>query len=248
MAMKVPYSLGSLLVLPLILGLPSQSVGLESAPPEITESEQVIRIMPLGDSITQADSNHSSYRRPLWKLLHQAGYEVDFVGSKQDHFGGPAPYTDFDPDHEGHWGWRTDQVLVHINDWVRTMQPDIVLIHLGTNDLRAGQSLESTMDELWDLIQALRQENPSIKVLLAQLIPIAGNEAQVEQLNQLIARVAEYMSIETSPVLLVDQFSGFNAAVGQETYDGLHPNELGEQKLAERWFSALRQILVPLQN
>lgn len=242
--MKLPYSFGSLLLLTLILGLPSKSVGCESVTSAITESEQVIRIMPLGDSITQADSNHSSYRRPLWILLHQAGYEVEFVGSRQAHFGGPAPYTDFDPDHEGYWGWRTDQILVHINDWVRTTQPDIVLIHLGTNDLRAGQSLESTMDELWDLIQALRQENPSIKVLLAQLIPIAGSEAEVEQLNQLIALVAEYMSIETSPVILVDQFSGFNAAMDQDTYDGVHPNQLGEQKLAERWFSALQQVLV----
>ena len=204
--------------------------------------------MPLGDSITQADSHHSSYRRPLWNLLNQAGYRVEFVGSMQTHFGGPAPYADFDLDHEGHWGWRTDQVLVHINDWVRIAQPDIVLIHLGTNDLRAGQSLESTMDELWDLIQALRQENPSIKVLLAQLIPIAGYEAEVEQLNQRIALVAEYMNIERSPVLLVDQFSGFKADADHDTYDGLHPNEVGEQKLAERWFRALQQVLVLPQN
>ena len=204
--------------------------------------------MPLGDSITQADSHHSSYRRPLWTLLRQAGYEIEFVGSSQTHFGGPPPHADFDLDHEGHWGWRTDQILVHISDWVRAAQPDIVLIHLGTNDLRAAQSLDSTMDELWDLIQALREENPSIKVLLAQLIPIAGHEAEVEQLNQRIALIAEYMDIERSPVLLVDQFSGFNPAVDQDTYDGVHPNEVGEQKLAEKWFSALQQVLVLPQD
>ena len=232
----------------LILSFPAKSMGSESLSPEFAESESVIRIMPLGDSITQADSEHSSYRRPLWNLLRQAGYDVEFVGSRQAHFGGPPPYSDFDSDHEGHWGWRTDQVLGHVNTWVGSAQPNIVLIHLGTNDLRAGQSLESTMDELWELIQSLRQNNPSVKVLLAQLIPIAENESQVAQLNQLIALIAEYMSMETSPVLLVDQFSGFNAAVGQDTYDGIHPNQLGEQKLAEQWFNALQQILAPLQD
>ncbi len=38
------------------------------------------KILPLGDSITQADFNYNSYRRPLWHLLNEAGYSVDFVG------------------------------------------------------------------------------------------------------------------------------------------------------------------------
>ncbi|MDJ0702507.1 MAG: SGNH/GDSL hydrolase family protein [Leptolyngbyaceae cyanobacterium MO_188.B28] len=232
----------------LIAAFPSKSLGSEGIFPDLSESEPIVRIMPLGDSITQADGEHGSYRRPLWNLLRQAGYEVEFVGSTQNHFGGPPPFTDFDPDHEGHWGWRTDEILVHINNWVSSARPNIVLIHLGTNDVRAGQSLESTMDELWELIQALRLNNPFVKVLLAQVIPTVENEAQVAQLNQRIALIAEYMSMETSPVLLVDQFSGFNPAVGQDTYDGVHPNELGERKLAEQWFNALQQILAPPQE
>ena len=48
----------------------------------------VIRIMPLGDSITRdplqeyRSALQVSYRKALWDLLVAAGYDVDFVGSQ----------------------------------------------------------------------------------------------------------------------------------------------------------------------
>ena len=67
----------------------------------------VLRIMPLGDSITEGAGATSTagYRGPLWTLLANAGYNVDYVGSNttnQDKTNG------MDPDHEGHGGWRLD--------------------------------------------------------------------------------------------------------------------------------------------
>lgn len=197
--------------------------------------------MPLGDSITQADRNHNSYRRPLWLKLQSAGYEVNFVGSTRSNYLGNAPKSDFDQDHEGHWGWRTDEVLTQIDRWSQDAKPDIVLIHLGTNDVLGGRSFASTIAQLQKIIEVLRQRNPKIKILLAQLIPSAGGEALTQQFNQQIATVARSINSQTSPVLLVDQFSGFN--VQQDTYDGLHPNESGEQKMAVRWFQSLEKIL-----
>ncbi len=200
--------------------------------------------MPIGDSITQADSNHNSYRRLLWIQLRKAGYNVEFVGSSREHFQGSSPLSDFDQDHEGHWGWRVDQILEQIDGWVRTSQPDIVLIHLGSNDINQGQSLESTIEELRKLIQTLRTINPRLKILIAQLIP-CGEEAQVRQFNRLIMNLARDSNTQESPVITVDQFSGFNAAADKDTYDGCHPNESGEKKMADRWFAALKKLLSP---
>ncbi len=207
-------------------------------------SQNPTRIMPIGDSITQADSNHNSYRRLLWIQLRKAGYNVEFVGSSREHFQGSSPLSDFDQDHEGHWGWRVDQILEQIDGWARTSQPDIVLIHLGSNDINQGQSLESTIEELRKLIQTLRTINPRLKILIAQLIP-CGEEAQVRQFNRLIMNFARDSNTQESPVITVDQFSGFNAAAGKDTYDGCHPNESGEKKMADRWFAALKKLLSP---
>ncbi len=76
-----------------------------------------IKIMPLGDSITQgiasgvADEEFQvSFRKALYDKLKAAGYVVDdeiFVGTL---FSGES-VPDFDPDHEGHPGWRADEIV-----------------------------------------------------------------------------------------------------------------------------------------
>lgn len=207
------------------------------------QSIQAIRIMPLGDSITQGNTQHNSYRRTLWLQLQKAGYNVDFVGSQQSNFEGPAPLRDFDLDHEGHWGWRMDEILQRLPGWVTAAQPDIVLIHLGTNDIAQKQSIASTTTELRSLIQTLRTANPHVKILVAQIIPLWGSEAQMQKFNTSIARLATELNTAASPILVVDQFTGFNPLPNHHTYDGCHPNPIGETLLADRWFRALKAVL-----
>ncbi|HEY9906423.1 MAG TPA: SGNH/GDSL hydrolase family protein [Thermosynechococcaceae cyanobacterium] len=202
-----------------------------------------VRIMPLGDSITQGDMIHGSYRRSLWRRLREDGYLVDFVGSTRQQLGGFLPPADFDRDHEGHWGWRVDEILPRIEQWSQQARPDIVLIHLGTNDLASRQSIESTVGELQSLIQILRRVNPRVKVLIAQIIPLWGSEAQFQTFNAQIGQMAQQLTTENAPVIAVDQFSGFDPISGKDTYDGCHPNASGEAKMVDRWFAALQKVL-----
>src|SRR5512139_1700018 len=69
------------------------------------ESNGGVRIMPLGDSITDGTQVPGGYRIGLWQRLAATGHRVDFVGSQ---FNGPANLGDHD--HEGHPGWRIDQI------------------------------------------------------------------------------------------------------------------------------------------
>jgi acyl-CoA thioesterase I len=204
-----------------------------------------VKIMPLGDSITQGNRSNVSYRRPLWKLLKSQGYAVDFVGSLKTQQDGEVweKDRDFDLDHEGHWGWRVDEVLAHLDGWVKAVKPDIALIHLGTNDLTQQQDMKETVAELKQVVMKLRSANPKVKVLMAQVIPLLGNEAKCKELNGLIAALARQITTKQSPVVAVDQFTGFRAEPGKDTYDGAHPNAMGEQKMAQRWLSALKPFL-----
>lgn len=63
------------------------------------ESNGGVRVMPLGDSITEGTQVPGGYRIGLWQRLSAAGYRVDFVGTQ---FNGPATLGDHD--HEGHPG------------------------------------------------------------------------------------------------------------------------------------------------
>lgn len=205
------------------------------------------RIMPLGDSITQSDTGHNSYRRPLWQMLENTAYSGDFVGSLTEHFGGPPPTPDFDTDHEGHWGWRADQVLANINAWAASAQPDIVLIHLGHNDLWQGQSVSSTITELGQIIDEVRLVNSSAIFLLSQVIPATSGIGldQIPDLNAQIPALAASKHSADSPVVVVDQYTGFDPDT--DTWDGVHPNASGEQKMAQNWFDAIQLLEFPLR-
>ncbi|WP_073109749.1 PKD domain-containing protein, partial [Hymenobacter daecheongensis] len=204
-----------------------------------------VRIMPLGASTTQGDTDHNSYRRPLWQKLQTGGYSVDFVGSQNSNFGGPPPNPDFDLDHEGHWGWRADELLAQAQGWSATHQPDVVLMHAGSNDMIQNQSVTETRDELGQLIDALRAGKPTVKIIMAQLLPVAlspGN-SNITALNALLPALAQQKTTAQSPVIIVDQNTGYDPAV--DTYDGVHLTPAGEVKMADRWYTAIQTLLGP---
>jgi lysophospholipase L1-like esterase len=199
-----------------------------------------VRIMPLGDSITQADSEHDSYRRPLFKSLELEGRSVDFVGSLSSNFRGGPPRRDFDLDHEGHWGFRVDEILEDVRRWVLAEEPDVLLVHLGSNDVFQDQSVSSTLDELSRLIDVVREVRPDADFLVAQILP-TNNPSRNRTLRQLNASIASLASksTERSRVAIVDQFTGFDPE--RMTYDGVHPNAEGEIHMADRWLAALER-------
>ncbi len=206
----------------------------------VNEVAATIKIMPLGNSITQLNSSYNSYRRPLWHLLNDAGYDFDFVGSTDKNYDNVSPPDpDFDMDHEGHWGWRTDEVLAGIDYFLTLNVPDIVLIHLGSNDLVQGESVSSTISEVEQIIDELRDANSNIHIYLAQIIPLTLFDigAEIIAFNSAISDLADDKHTSQSPIVVVDQWDGFN--VSEDTFDQVHPNESGEEKMATKWFAAL---------
>ncbi|MBD3345430.1 MAG: PKD domain-containing protein [Chitinivibrionales bacterium] len=209
---------------------------------------QPTRIMPIGNSITEGDGGDATYRYFLWHLLIDNGYDVDFVGTKYGTKDGPSPY-DFDQDHQGTWGIRSDEVLTQIGDWARATNPDMALIHLGTNDIGYdndihGETAETcahkTSLELMNIIDTLRSVNSDIVVFLAQIIP-AYFDDWVRVLNDSIGFYGNAKSIARSPVIIVDQYNALEYIVAPDGdyKDGLHPNLNGQEKMANTWFAAV---------
>lgn len=223
-----------------------------------------LKILALGDSITQAEGNRASYRYPLWRKLIDAGIEFDLVGSMTKQYEqynpGPPPQPDyrgqkFDRDHEGHFAWRVGELIngrTHDNgsgkgklaDWLQSYDVDIALIHLGTNDAFQRLPHNVTLQNLKTIINLLRKDNPSVVIMLAQLIPAAqspGDDKAVIALNNIIPQFANDMNTKRSPVIVVDHFTGFDLA--NDTYDKVHPTASGEEKMAQKWFDAINNYL-----
>ena len=211
------------------------------------------RIVTIGDSITQGAVGYNTWRRPLWQSLTNAGFSVDFVGSTNRHHlsaGQPGvfpPWPDFDLDHEGHWEFTADALAAALPGWLTHYPPpDIALLHAGTRDCILGEPMTNTVLELKAIIDILRSRNPRIAVLLAKIIPTsysAAATANVTNLNSQIDGLAASKTTPASPVLIVDQYTGFNA--GADTYDGIRPSFSGETKMAQKWFATLRLVLQP---
>jgi acyl-CoA thioesterase-1 len=202
-----------------------------------------LRVMPLGDSITEGEANHNSYRSTLWQRLQGAGCQVDLVGSKTGVSSGyrnspwvSPPNTDFDQDHEGYWDYRVNELLPFIGGKVSSAQPDVVLIHMGTNDVLGGQSAAGVAGELSALIDVVRAGKADTYIVLAKVIPAASNPSATAALNRQIDGIVASKNSAASPVVAVDQAAGYSTA---DNYDGVHPNPDGEAKLGNKWADAV---------
>lgn len=76
------------------------------------------------------------------------------------------------------------------------------------------------------------------------MIPYTGhpNAADVPTLNTQLAAMAATKSTAQSPVVMADQYTGFT--VSQDTFDNVHPNATGEEKMAAKWMAAIPPYLV----
>ena len=246
-----------------------------------------IRIMPLGDSITKGQWGRNKedcmvgYRYFLEKKLKN--FDVDFVGSQSDprsnipievipDCGGLSEEFD-DRDHEGYFNLRTENFLnnaqpfseVIIDNILQDNEPDIILLHIGTNDLkdllRRLENIEenrrdsyiddftnSQIDEVVQLLNRIETYESSngqqVIVFLALIInrypiqdfiTIFNNKLRVEAINRINDRM--------NKIIVVDMENDAGINYESELYDGEHPNLAGYKKMANLWYRHLVNFL-----
>ena len=200
------------------------------------ESNGGVRVMPLGDSITEGTQVPGGYRIGLWQRTAAAGYRVDLVGSQ---FNGPTALGDHD--HEGHPGWRIDQIDANISGWLRSTSPRSVLLHIGTNDVLQNYNLGGAPNRLSTLIDHITAATPSADVFVATIIPLssASQESAARTFNAAIPGLVQAKVNAGRRVHLVDMHAALTAA---DLIDGIHPTAAGYDKMAAVWYAALRAV------
>ncbi len=214
-----------------------------TAVPEPTTTVHPLTIMAIGDSITAGSTGWATYRCYLNGALDDDEVAFDFVGRySAPHRGGPyACPTVFDEDHEALWGAHIQDVVVDVTASVEVLQPDVALVHLGTNDLSHGQGPAGTADELESFVAGLQAVSPDITILVAQIIPCDTPAVWcTEDLPAFNDAVASFAGLSTddSSVIVVDMETGFNLS---DLRDALHPTDAGDEIMANRWMIALQE-------
>lgn len=191
-----------------------------------------IRVACVGNSITYGmrveNREQNCYPTVLQNLLG-AGFEVGNFGLSGATLlaRGHNPYI------------RTKQYAQAL-----AMKPDVVIIHLGTNDTDPRNYpiyQEQFQSDYLALIQSFRDANPAARIIIARLTPIsqshprfkAGTREWYDKIQIEIERIARVSNSE-----LID-FQEVLYARQHLMPDAVHPNAEGASLLAKRVYSAI---------
>ncbi|MFC5230559.1 GDSL-type esterase/lipase family protein [Pseudonocardia zijingensis] len=219
------------MVLALVLvGVSAGAVPVERRAVAAPEPEPVVlRVMPLGASSTVGEGSleTAGYRGPLQAMLARDRVTVDMVGSQH---GGPASVPD--RDYQGYGGMTLEDLRPKVAGWVRSADPDVVLLHAGTNDLLKGASAEQTAQRLDAVLSEIVSVTDAHVIVAGVWAPLQKDPRDRAEFDRLAAQVvAGYRErghsmryADTSELLESDELA-----------DGLHPNAAGYRVIAAMW-------------
>ena len=229
-----------------------------------------LKIWPLGDSITYGASAQPApggYRTSLDQMLTRSGIDHQFIGSWTAN---SSPTLDLENEnhHDGHGGYRVDQIRRDLDGYAHAssdvggywlagrktsgaLSPDVVLIHLGTNDIlqrwdthrfptrdgRAdlssprmrGAFVDDLTARLADLVTRIHVLRAHALVVISTIVPIdipsvaETTSAYADAVRRLVVR----LSAAHLPVMLADAYSAFvsTAPPGSRVAPGLMSND-----------------------
>lgn len=219
----------------------------------------VLRIMPLGDSITHGSQSvrGNGYRAPLYVALTNLGYNVDYVGTQTDNYNKEDPFL-ADSDHEGHSGWKLENASNGIYDYIQGFfaqidDPHVILLHLGTNDTGDGEDKfrNEATNRLVRLLDRIYECQPSAKVVVTTLMRRYTTTGDTEN-NWKYAAITNVFNPAVPGIVAAQQAKGqdaffldMHAAVASwdQIADSVHPNDVGYTNMANAWVSAVTSII-----
>jgi len=219
-----------------------------------------VKILPLGDSITlgcgdrcEKDctkipqkfmpapcSNCSNgYRSSLWRSLKAAKVLGDFevVGSLE------SGNDDMPRRHEGHAGKTIKEVHELSSTWL-PFNADIILLHLGTNDMGIGfQNAKNSAKRMDLMLNDTFSSLPKTHIFLASIIDTGafyGGKNHAEFNAALKVMVSKYTE-KGFQIAFVDMEAQTGLCTADMCCpDDIHPLNEGYAKMAQVWFEALK--------
>ncbi|KAI4639252.1 hypothetical protein J4E93_009431 [Alternaria ventricosa] len=167
-----------------------------------------LRILPLGDSITWGgqpgqDNGTDGYRAQLIHALIRARYaSVDFVGTQRS---GLMPNND----NEGHPGATISELQGLMKAGLQ-MRPNVILLHIGTNDMARPETAEENWADAPKRLAALLDDVldvcPDAAVLVAKIIQGADTQANdnIKTFNDAVPAVVKKKLDQGFKVAVVD--------------------------------------------
>ena len=209
------------------------------------------KILPFGDSITHGlqSTDAGGYRSQLFKLVVAAGKNITFLGSQS---AGPATVSGvtFPKNHEGHDGYTIDSgfstygtpgISSLIPSPAFSTLPNIVLLHIGTNDITStGTNAATTSTRLDGLLTKIVGVAPNALIVVAEITPVSYTSADLTNYNAKIPGIVQAHAAQGQHVVLADMSQMPKSDLAS---DGVHPGDLGYAYMANIWYAAIQNLL-----
>ena len=152
---------------------------------------RTVKIMAVGDSITDGYSEQDGYRKYFYhRLVDQKKYSIDMVGSK-DGWTATWNFDDgtysYDPANTGYSGYTIQSyqynnqnrigILETISsgekkDIIQTTSPEIVLLMIGTNDIMDSYKMDEIQTRLQALVDEIYRQKSDVTLMIMSPLPI----------------------------------------------------------------------------
>ncbi|MAT90437.1 MAG: acylhydrolase [Flavobacteriaceae bacterium] len=148
-------------------------------------------------------------------------------------------------------GQTTPQMLVRFKQDVVSLQPTVVVILAGTNDI-AGNTGPSTIEMIFDNITSMAEiaRANDINVILCSVLPVYDYPwkpglkpaEKIVRLNSMIRQYAQENNMEYVDYFsaMVNKQNGLKSDLG---HDGVHPNKAGYQVMEPLLTEAIEKAL-----
>ena len=231
-----------------------------------------LKIMPLGDSITNGSGGAYNYRYHLQELLSPVAPGFQFVGDSSDNSGSMQTSPIDQRFHAGHSSYACNDISNNLDGldtavfnqyggssrnpnggyWFTggngtgraPIYPDAILLLCVANDVsRVGMiGVQARIESLLTKITTMR---PDARIFLAKGSPYLNYESSIVTFNNILATMAANFQAAGKKITVVDLNTGFPEG---QLPDGVHPTAVGYNWMANRWFDALTNFYTTRQN
>ena len=240
-----------------------------------------IKIMCIGDSITYGYKMPGSYRKFLYNNLLSKGHKIKMVGAQDQkvekyYYNKNNPdFFEYDDNNSGFSGYTIRQFgnrkglfeLLHKNNFLK-LNPDIIILLIGTNNIMENYDFNSTIKDFISLINFILDNIPKESILFVSTIidinpnnkndytwfnhyrkgKIEDNEVKrivndyVRKYNNEIKRIVEDYKNRKYNIRIGD-LNPFIKDINKLTFDGVHPNNAGYKIIGEFWTEIIDKYL-----
>ncbi|KAJ5520741.1 Lipase GDSL [Penicillium fimorum] len=191
-----------------------------------------LRILPLGASITMGykSKDGNGYRKWLREQLRYAGWEVDMVGTLKSG-------TMHDNDHDGHTGWRIDQIAAHAEKII-SQQPNLILLNAGTNDALQDYKVDTAGKRMDSLLTYLFDKIPNTTIILSTLTYNGKNTELGTDISMQYLKLAADRRAQNDRLVIADMGTFIQ---WDQFVDKIHPTAAGYKEMASVWWAAIQE-------